>query len=117
MRCDCKQNLQSSAVIALLRNGETLGCAVFERSSWLPGCAVFALSVASLGFVSQFQSLVIERGLAVQTAPLLLSALAASVFVSRLVIGWALDRYRPERVAAGALLLAAFGMHRVRRDP
>ncbi|MGF6539444.1 MFS transporter [Paraburkholderia youngii] len=90
--------------------GETLASAVVERSFWLLGCAVFALSVASLGFVSQFQSLVIERGLGGQAAPLLLSALAASVFVSRLAIGWALDRYRPERVAASALLLAALGM-------
>jgi predicted MFS family arabinose efflux permease len=90
--------------------GETLSSAVVRRSFWLLGTAVFALSVASLGFVSQFQSLVIERGLAVQAAPLLLSTLAASVFISRLVIGWALDMFRPERVAASALLLAAFGM-------
>ncbi|QTD94586.1 MFS transporter [Burkholderia anthina] len=90
--------------------GETLSSAVVRRSFWLLGMAVFALSVASLGFVSQFQSLVIERGLSVQAAPLLLSELAASVFVSRLAIGWALDMFRPERVAAGALLLAAFGM-------
>jgi predicted MFS family arabinose efflux permease len=90
--------------------GDTLASAVTDRSFWLLGSAIFALSVASLGFVSQFQSLAIERGLTAQAAPLLLSALAASVFVSRLVIGRALDMYRPERVAAGALLLAAFGM-------
>ncbi|HXZ09116.1 MAG TPA: MFS transporter [Paraburkholderia sp.] len=90
--------------------GERLASAVAKRSFWLLGTAVFALSCASLGFVSQFQSLVIEKGLTAQAAPLLLSALAASVFVSRLVIGWALDAFHPERVAACALLLAAFGM-------
>ncbi len=93
-----------------MQPGEPLESAVVKRSFWLLGTAVFALSVASLGFVSQFQSLVIERGLPAQAAPMLLSALAASVFVSRLVIGWALDMFRPERVAASALLLAAFGM-------
>lgn len=90
--------------------GERLASAVVKRSFWLLGAAIFALSVASLGFVSQFQSLVVEKGLAAQAAPLLLSALAASVFVSRLVIGWTLDMFHPERVAASALLVAAFGM-------
>ncbi|OAJ56547.1 hypothetical protein A6V36_33835 [Paraburkholderia ginsengiterrae] len=91
-------------------SGDKLARAVVKRSFWLLGTAVFVLSVASLGFVSQFQSLVIEKGLAARAAPLLLSSLAASVFVSRLVIGWALDIFHPERVAASALLLAAFGM-------
>lgn len=90
-------------------SGDRLASAVVKRSFWLLGTAVFALSVASLGFVSQFQSLVIERGLAARTAPFLLSSLAASVFVSRLVIGWALDVFHPERVAASALVLAAVG--------
>lgn len=91
-------------------SGDKLASAVVKRSFWLLGTAVFALSVASLGFVSQFQSLVIEKGLTAQAAPFLLSSLAASVFVSRLVIGWALDLFHPERVAASALLLAACGM-------
>jgi MFS family permease len=91
-------------------SGDRLAEAAAKRSFWLLGAAIFGLSVASLGFVSQFQSLVIERGLPPQSAPLLLSVLAASVFVSRLVIGWALDSFRPERVAAAALCLAAVGM-------
>lgn len=90
--------------------GDRLGSAATKRAFWLLGLAIFGLSVASLGFVSQFQSIVIEKGLAPQTAPLLLSALAASVLVSRLVIGGMLDAFRPERVAASALCLAALGM-------
>jgi nitrate/nitrite transporter NarK len=90
--------------------GDRLGAAVRTRGFWLLGAAIFVLSVASLGFVSQFQSLVVEKGLAASNAPWLLSALAASVMVSRLAIGGALDTFRPERVAAVALCLAALGM-------
>ncbi|MGV2289886.1 MFS transporter [Trinickia sp. YCB016] len=90
--------------------GDRLVAAAAKRAFWLLGAAIFGLSVASLGFVSQFQSIVIEKGLAPHTAPFLLSALAASVLVSRLVIGGALDAFRPERVAATALCLAALGM-------
>ncbi|SOE70810.1 Nitrate/nitrite transporter NarK [Burkholderia sp. D7] len=92
------------------RAGERLAVAACKRAFWLLGAAILGLSVASLGFVSQFQSIVIEKGLAAQSAPLLLSALSASVVVSRLVIGGALDAFRPERVAATALCLAAAGM-------
>jgi len=91
-------------------SGDRIATAARKRSFWLLGIAIFCVSVASLGFVSQFQSLVIEKGLAPGLAPLLLSALAASVFISRLVIGWALDTFAPERVAATALALAALGM-------
>jgi predicted MFS family arabinose efflux permease len=90
--------------------GQRLGVAATQAAFWLLGAAIFALSVASLGFVSQFQSVAIEKGLGARSAPLLLSALAGSVFVSRLVIGWALDAFRPERVAATALGIAALGM-------
>jgi MFS family permease len=90
--------------------GERLAVAAGKRAFWLLGAAILGLSVASLGFVSQFQSIVIEKGLAKQSAPFLLSALSASVLVSRLVIGGALDAFRPERVAAAALCLAALGM-------
>lgn len=90
--------------------GDRLAVAAAKPAFWLLGAAIFGLSVASLGFVAQFQSIVIEKGLASQSAPFLLSALAVSVMVSRLVIGGALDAFRPERVAASALCLAALGM-------
>jgi predicted MFS family arabinose efflux permease len=92
------------------QSGDRLSTAAKKGSFWLLGAAIFCVSVASLGFVSQFQSIVIEKGLAPTLAPLLLSALAASVFISRLVVGWALDFFSPERVATTALLLAAVGM-------
>jgi nitrate/nitrite transporter NarK len=91
-------------------SGMPLRDAIRDPSFWLLSGAVFALSVASLGFLSQLQSLVIEKGLGARAAPVLLSALAASVLLSRLLIGWLLDFVRPERVAAVTLMLAGIGM-------
>lgn len=90
--------------------GDTVAQALRKPSFWVLGFAIFFVSVASLGFVSQFQSIIIEKGLPPSLAPILLSTLAASVFFSRLVVGWALDSYASERVAATALALAAIGM-------
>jgi predicted MFS family arabinose efflux permease len=91
-------------------SGATLSQALRNSAFWLLGMAIFCISAASLGFLSQFQSIMIERGLATSRAPLLLSVLAGSVFVSRLIIGRALDAFAAERVAASALALAALGM-------
>src|SRR6202011_4736298 len=77
---------------------------------WSLGLAILCVSTASLGFVSQFQSIVIDKGLPAAHAPLLLSLLALSVFVSRLGVGWALDLFAAEWVAACGMALAALGM-------
>ncbi|MFT4068181.1 MFS transporter [Paraburkholderia sp.] len=98
------------AQTATSETGDSLAAAAAKRPFWILGIAIFALSVASLGFVAQFQSIVIEKGVAPRLTPLLLSALSGSVFLSRLVTGWALDFFRAERVAATALCLAALGM-------
>jgi predicted MFS family arabinose efflux permease len=90
-------------------SGDTVTQAVRRAAFWLLGMAIFLVSVASLGFVSQFQSIIIEKGLEPKLAPTLLSSLAASVFLSRLVVGWGLDTLNAEWVAAGALLMAATG--------
>jgi predicted MFS family arabinose efflux permease len=91
-------------------SGATLSQALRNRAFWLLGMATFCISAASLGFLSQFQSIMIERGLGIGRAPLLVSLLAGSVFVSRLIVGRALDAFAAERVAASVLALAALGM-------
>jgi predicted MFS family arabinose efflux permease len=78
-------------------------------SFWLLSIAIFCTSVAAIGLVSQFQSVMIERGLPPSQAIALLSSLAASVFVTRLFVGWSLDVFPAERTAAVALGLAAIG--------
>lgn len=77
---------------------------------WLLAGAILLVSVASLGFVSQFQSILIEKGNSPIAAARLISLLAFSVCVSRLVVGWALDTLSPEKVAVVIFLLASVGM-------
>jgi predicted MFS family arabinose efflux permease len=92
------------------RSRRKLASAVIRnRAFWLLSIAIFVVSVAAIGLVSQFQSVMIEAGIAPSQAIALLSSLATSVFVSRLVIGWALDSFRSEWTAAISLLLAAVG--------
>ena len=96
--------------VARVLPGDTVRVAARKAAFWLLGFAIFFISVASFGFVSQFQSIMIEHGFAPGIAPLLLSTLAGSVFLSRLVVGWGLDVFASEKVAAIALGLAALGM-------
>jgi predicted MFS family arabinose efflux permease len=92
------------------RSRRKLASAVIRnRAFWLLSTAIFVVSVAAIGLVSQFQSVMIEAGVAPSQAIALLSSLATSVFVSRLVIGWALDSFRSEWTAAISLALAAVG--------
>jgi predicted MFS family arabinose efflux permease len=80
-----------------------------NRSFWLLSTAIFLISIAAIGLVSQFQSVMIDTGIAPPQAIALLSSLATSVFVSRLVIGWSLDSFRAEWTAGVSLALAAVG--------
>jgi MFS family permease len=83
--------------------------ALATSAFWILGLAIFSVTAASIGFVSQFQSLVIENGIEPATAAKLLSTLSASVFLSRLAVGRALDRANPRRVSAAVMALAALG--------
>lgn len=92
------------------RTGSIISAGLLRvRSFWLLSIAIFCTSVAAIGLVSQFQSVMIERGLPPSQAIALLSGLAASVFVTRLFVGWSLDVFPAERTAAAALGLAAIG--------
>jgi MFS family permease len=83
--------------------------AVASRAFWCLGLAIFCVSAASIGLVSQFQSLLMEKGLTAHRAGWLLSLLAGSVLISRLIIGRALDSGAPRRVAAITMVIAAIG--------
>lgn len=76
---------------------------------WRLGLAVVAISVASLGLVSQFQSVLIERGVQPGHAVWLLSLLAVSVMLSRLAVGALLDRRDPRVVSSLVMLFSAGG--------
>jgi MFS family permease len=67
------------------------------------------VSIASIGFFSQLQSIAVEKGLTASMAALMISLLALSVIPSRLLVGWALDLADPRIAGAAALMLGAAG--------
>lgn len=76
---------------------------------WVLGLGVFAASAAAFGLVTQFQPVLADRGISLGTATALLSLLALSVMVSRLIVGRLLDLAHPERWAAAVMAAAACG--------
>jgi MFS family permease len=88
-----------------LTRAQALKTSVF----WNLGIAIFCVSAASVGFVSQLQSVAFEFGATLQQTTLLLSVTSLAVLPARLLAGWALDRLRSERVAATFLLVSSGG--------
>lgn len=92
------------------RQGLTRSQALKTSAFWCLGAAIFAVSAASVGFVSQLQSVAFEYGVPIRQTAILLSVTSLAVLPSRLISGWALDALRPERVAAAFLLLSSAGL-------
>jgi predicted MFS family arabinose efflux permease len=90
--------------------GFTRAQALKTGAFWSLGIAMFSASAASVGFVSQLQSVAFEFGATLRQTTILLSVTSLAVLPSRLLAGWALDRFRPERVAAAFLLLSSVGL-------
>lgn len=91
------------------RIGRTVAEALRTPAFWLLSAVLFLVSVASIGFFSQLQSIGIEKGLSATEAALMISLLAFAVIPSRLAVGWALDVADPRLAGAAALMLAAAG--------
>lgn len=89
--------------------GFTRAQALATGAFWSLGGAVFCASAASVGFVSQLQSVALEFGATLRQSTVLLSVTSLAVLPSRLLAGWTLDRLRPERVAAVFLLVSSVG--------
>jgi predicted MFS family arabinose efflux permease len=94
---------------AAAQTGEGARKALKTPAFWILGTAILAISVGSIGFVSQLQSVLIERGSSAVAATWMISLLAVSVMISRLAVGYVLDLSRPGRSAAIVMLLAAAG--------
>lgn len=92
-----------------VRDGFTRAQALQTGAFWSLGSAIFCVSAASVGFVSQLQSVALEFGATLRQTTVLLSVTSLAVLPSRLLAGWALDRLRPERVAAAFLLVSCVG--------
>lgn len=76
---------------------------------WCLGGAVFCVSAASVGFASQLQSLALESGTTLKQSIMLVVATSVAVLPSRLLAGWALDRFQPESVSASFILVSGIG--------
>lgn len=89
--------------------GAPLATAISRPAFWILGLAILSVSGASLGLVSQLQPLLLDRGIDAATGGRLLSLLALSVMVSRLVVGRLLDLGTPGRWSALVILCAGAG--------
>jgi hypothetical protein len=76
---------------------------------WKLGFAVFAVGAASVGFVSQLQSVAFEFGVSLPRTLVVLSATSLSTLCFRLLSGWALDSGTPQRVAAAFIAVSGLG--------
>lgn len=76
---------------------------------WQLGATGFFINMATIGFVTAMVPFGLDRGLHPADAALLLTAFGASQVAARITIGALIDRYRPQRIAAGVALLSAIG--------
>jgi predicted MFS family arabinose efflux permease len=94
---------------ALGLTGLSLGGALHTRAFWSLSIALLLLGTAGIGFFSQIQSIVVEKGLSPAEGALMASLLAAALIPSRIIVGWALDVVDPRRAGAVAILFSAGG--------
>lgn len=74
---------------------------------WRLAAAVALINFGSVGLVTSLVPFGIDRGLPEARAALLLASFGASQMVGRLAIGWLIDRYRPQTMAALFALVSA----------
>jgi predicted MFS family arabinose efflux permease len=74
---------------------------------WRLAIAVALINFGSVGLVTSLVPLGLDRGLAAGQAAGLLASFGASQMVGRLAIGWLIDRYRPQTMAALFALASA----------
>lgn len=86
-----------------------LSSLVRSRRFWLLAAVMFLVNIPSSGILTQLTPLLTDKGVARETAALLLSLYAVSVLAGRIGIGWLFDRLPAPRVAAAVTLVAAIG--------
>jgi predicted MFS family arabinose efflux permease len=74
---------------------------------WRLAMAVALINFGAVGLVTQLVPFGTDRGLPEAQAALLLASFGASQMVGRLAIGWLIDRYRPQTMAALFALASA----------
>ena len=84
--------------------------AIRTTAFWQLGLGIFLAGAASIGFVSQLQTVAVEFGTSDSQSSMLVAVLALAVLVFRPLAGWSLDRVSPSLVAAGFLMLSGLGL-------
>ncbi len=88
---------------------QTTRDALRSRVLWTLVVVVFGSTAATNAAAVHMVLLLADRGVPLARAAFLLSAMAASSLVGRIVTGWLLDRFAPRRVAIAMLFVAATG--------
>lgn len=78
-----------------------------DRRFWILVGSALLINGATTGLVTQLVPIGLELGLTATQAALLLTSFAASAIAGRLLVGWLVDRLRPQPVAAGFALVSA----------
>jgi predicted MFS family arabinose efflux permease len=75
---------------------------------WRLAMTALLINLATIGLVTQLVPFGLDRGLSAGQAALLLASFGASQVVGRLAIGFLVDRFRPQWMAAGAAMISSF---------
>jgi sugar phosphate permease len=81
-----------------------------SRPFWLIVIAVFTVSVATFGIISQLVPIITDRGRSSLVAAGILSSVGVGSLIARLVVGYTMDRIFAPYVTAGVFALAMLGM-------
>ncbi|VXC70996.1 MFS transporter [Sphingomonas sp. 8AM] len=87
--------------------GTSAAAARRDRRFWIMVASAWLTNAATTGFVTQLVPIGLELGLRPPQAALLLTSFASSAIAGRLLVGWLVDRMRPQPVAAAFAILSA----------
>ena len=88
-----------------------------DRRFWILVASALLINGATTGLVTQLVPIGLELGLGGAQAALLLTAFAASAIAGRLLVGWLVDRLRPQPVAAAVALVSALAFAALATGP
>lgn len=78
-----------------------------DRRFWIMVASAWLINAATTGLVTQLVPIGLELGLPAPQAALLLTSFAGSAIAGRLMVGWLVDRMRPQPVAAAFAIVSA----------
>jgi MFS family permease len=81
-----------------------------SRHFWLLALAIFSISIATMGTLSQLTPMITDRGVSIVLAASIMSAASISSMCSRLGVGFLLDRFFAPYVTAAIFALVALGI-------